>query len=464
MPTAGYGHAMTTSSTTDDPSPWRSRLKTRSTQMWERLDQRRRSLAWLIVAAWAVAAGTVAAMTVLAWLVLDTPQWQPPEQLTPRNLDAITTRAFAIVAGLGGVAFLVIAFRRQRATENADQREITRLFTERFTTASEQLGSEQAAVRLAGVHALAHLADDAPEDRDDLVQMVIDVLCAYSRMPYEPAPEPLPKRAGRTQREEHRKRDVEFAANREVRHTIIRVIGNHLREPTRWRGKDYDFTGVVFDGGDLRSAVFSGGQVNFFNAEFIGDHVDFLDVEFSGGRVNFHGAKFSSGEVDLFGARFSGGDVSFSDAEFTGGHVGFSAAEFTDGSVDFFDAHFVGAHVSFPNAEFAGGHVKFTGARFTDGEINFEGAEFTDGEVDFSGATFTGAQVDFTGARFAGGDVVFARDFPYGGGREASGTCPIGLLEAVGRGEPNTVALPDAWRSTGKPEVPGTPDDVTTPE
>lgn len=147
-------------------------------------------LFWLVLAAWTVAVGTIAAMTGLAWLVLDTPQWQPPEELTPKNLDAIATRAFAIVAGLGGVALLVISYRRQRTTEanaqlaeEAAEREVSKLFTDTFDSASDKLGSEHAAVRLAGVHALARLADEAPSDRDDLVQMVIDVLCAYIRMP-----------------------------------------------------------------------------------------------------------------------------------------------------------------------------------------------------------------------------------------------------------------------------------------
>ncbi|GAA3754656.1 hypothetical protein [Salinactinospora qingdaonensis] len=40
-------------------------------------------------------------MVVVAWLVLGTPERTPPEELTPKGLDAIATRAFAIVAGLG---------------------------------------------------------------------------------------------------------------------------------------------------------------------------------------------------------------------------------------------------------------------------------------------------------------------------------------------------------------------------
>ncbi|WP_369133608.1 hypothetical protein [Modestobacter sp. I12A-02662] len=49
---------------------------------------------------------------------------------------------------------------------------------QRFQDASAQLGSTRAAVRLAGVYALARLADDWEEQR----QVCIDVLCSYLRI------------------------------------------------------------------------------------------------------------------------------------------------------------------------------------------------------------------------------------------------------------------------------------------
>src|SRR5580658_9332253 len=65
----------------------------------------------------------------------------------------------------------------------AEQR--TRTLNERFATAAGQLGSDKPpAVRLAGVYAMAGLADDWEENR----QTCVDVLCAYLRMPYEPDP------------------------------------------------------------------------------------------------------------------------------------------------------------------------------------------------------------------------------------------------------------------------------------
>ena len=96
----------------------------------------------------------------------------------------------------------------------AEQR--TRTLNERFATAAEQLGSDKPAVRLAGVYAMAGLADDWEENR----QTCVDVLCAYLRMPYEPDPgqdAPEPQR-------------LAFQAVREVRHTVIRVITAHLKD------------------------------------------------------------------------------------------------------------------------------------------------------------------------------------------------------------------------------------------
>ncbi|GAB3480739.1 pentapeptide repeat-containing protein [Nocardiopsis coralliicola] len=378
-------------------------------------------LGWLIIGGWAVAIATVAGIVLAIWFVLGSPGVATVAQLSPRALDAMATRAFAIVAGLGGVALLVIAYRRQRALESegrraalALDRENTRLFTERFTTASEQLGSEHPAVRLAGVHALAHLADDAPSD--ELVQMVINVLCAYLRMPFTPAPDPLPEgsTAGE-QAAEYRERALRFGALREVRHTIIRAIGHRLREQTRWCGKDYDFTGVVFDGGDLHGAVFSGGLA------------DFSDARFAEGTAAFDGARFSGGTALFHGAQFDGGTTSFTGSEFSAGTVAFTGARFTSGLT------------SFDEAVFTGGSVLFTGAKFTGGEVSFRDSAFTGSSVSFTGALFSSGWVTFRQADISGGRLDFST---------TSGEAPDRLLEAMEQGWPGVVALPRRWQPT----------------
>ncbi len=185
---------------------------------------------------------------------------------------------------------------------------------------------------------MAGLADDWPENR----QTCIDVLCAYLRLPYEPAPgEEIPA-------PEH----LAFLASREVRHTVIRVIAAHLNDgaAVSWQGLSFDFNSVIFDGGDFRGAEFSGGLAVFDGAEFSGGTVRFNRAKFSGGEVFFGGAKFSGGTVLFRGARFSEGTVSFRDTELSGGTVDFSRAKFSGGTVDFSQAKFSGGTVDFNSA------------------------------------------------------------------------------------------------------------------
>ncbi|NYJ32366.1 pentapeptide repeat-containing protein [Nocardiopsis aegyptia] len=387
----------------------------------------------LIPMAWAVVISVVTALAAGAWWLMGAPTLVRPNQLTPGTLDAIATRSFAVVAGLGAAALLVISYRRQHATEAEGERENTKLFTERFTVATAQLGDAEPAIRLAGVHALANLADDAPEGKDELVQMVVDVLCAYLRMPYEPLPKPLPDDADPELAETRRKRELWFASLREVRHTVIRIIGNHLRTDTRWRGKDYDFTGVSFDGGELKGARFSGGRVSFEGAQFAGGQVSFEGASFSGGRVSFEGAQFTGGQVTFSDAEFCGGRVYFTSAEFGGGDVPFASARVTGGLLDFTDARFTDGQVYFIGTDFSGGRVDFDGTRFTGSEVYFVGAEFADNTVSFHST------------RFSGGNVTFA-DLA-SGMHDASGMCPEGLFEAVERGEPGVVELSPLWAS-----------------
>ncbi|MGW1608952.1 hypothetical protein ACWCQZ_06005 [Streptomyces sp. NPDC002285] len=91
--------------------------------------------------------------------------------------------------------------------------------------------------------------------------------------------------------------------DREVRHTIIRLIRDHLRlpylHPHSWQGLHLDFTAVTFDGGDFRGAEFSDGLVSFDDARFSDGTVTFDDAKFSGGTVSFRGAEFSGGRVDM---------------------------------------------------------------------------------------------------------------------------------------------------------------------
>lgn len=140
-------------------------------------------------------------------------------KLDAKTLFDLVKLSFGVVAGAGALVALVVAYRRQRVDEAGAHREATRLHTERFSQAVDKLGSDSPAVRLGGVHALAGLADDAPDD--SLRQTCIDVLCAYLQLPFTPDPGDDPAH----QEERHR-----YLAFRKVRHTILRIIGDHYRQ------------------------------------------------------------------------------------------------------------------------------------------------------------------------------------------------------------------------------------------
>jgi uncharacterized protein YjbI with pentapeptide repeats len=278
----------------------------------------------------------------------------------------------------------------------AEQR--ARTLNERFATAAGQLGNDKpAAVRLAGVYAMAGLADDWRENQQNQ-QTCIDVLCGFLRLLYDPNPskgtDPNAQSAD--------------LRSREVWHTVVRVIAAHLRAgaAVSWQGLDFDFTGVDFDGGDFRGAVFS-GEVSFRGAVFSSGTVDFSDAEFTGGTVDFSDAEFTGGTVDFTGAKFSGGTVSFNGVGFPSGEVHFDGAKFSAGTVDFNGARFVGGEVHFDGADFSGSTVTFDRAKFSGGTVDFNFAKFSGGTVNFTGALFTGGTVDFNLAKFSGGTVNF---------------------------------------------------------
>ncbi|MFJ8871291.1 pentapeptide repeat-containing protein [Streptomyces sp. NPDC102473] len=379
--------------------------------------------------------------------LLDFKEVDNTQKLDAKTLFDMVKLSFGVVAGAGALVALVVAYRRQRVDEAGAHREATRLHTERFSQAVDKLGSDSPAVRLGGVHALAGLADDAPDD--DLRQTCIDVLCAYLRLPFSPDPGNLPSLPDGTpppeeRRDAHQEKRNRYGALREVRHTILRLIGDHYRIPTgihrSWQGCNLDLTGVTIDGHmSFEGARFSGGTVRFGGAEFSGGIVRFDGAEFSGGIVSFGGAKFSGSNVSYVGVRFSGGTVRFGGAEFSGGSVSFDDAVFSGGDVRFSDAAFTGAIVSFGGAKFSGSNVSYFGAKFSGGNVSFSSGEFSRGLVSFSSAEFSHGVVSFSSAEFSGSTVRF---------NTSTGPVPTGLLEAVGTPAPAEILLRPDWLPT----------------
>ncbi|MER7875787.1 pentapeptide repeat-containing protein [Streptomyces solisilvae] len=410
----------------------------------ERRDLRLWPVGTVLALAFATAIAVAGAVFFVGWDLLGAQGLKSERRLTSQTLFDLVKLSFGAVAGAGALVALVVAYRRQRVDEDGVQRETTRLHTERFTTAVSQLGEKSAAVRLGGVHALTGLADDAPTRQ--LRQTCIDVLCAYLRLPYAAADD-LPQ-GDAAARHEH-------LALREVRHTVIRLIRDHLRlppeHPHSWQGHDLDFTGVTFDGGDFGGAVFSGGRVTFDGAQFSKGMVDFRLAQFSGGTVSFVGAVFSGCRVNFGGAKFTEGMVAFAAAVFSGGRVAFDAA-FSGGTVDFVFAEFSGGTVDFLFTEFSGSTVIFDHALFSDGEVSFDHGQFSGGMVSFDHAQFSGGGVDFRRAWFSGGTVSFDHAQFLGGTLDLShvdGVAPTGLIQSSDSPLPSGLSLPSAWYARG---------------
>jgi hypothetical protein len=224
------------------------------------------------------------------------------------QIELIKT-GLAVGAGTGGAVALVLAGRRQWSTEQSatDTRHdaTERRITELYTKAADQLGSEKAAVRLAGLYSLERLAQDTP----GLRQTIVSLLCAYLRMAAEDTTE----------------QEIE------VRRAAQRILARHLHPgedlehpvATFWPGMDLDLTGAVLHLFDLKGAWLNNGE--FGGADFVGR--TWFDGARFDGRAVFGGASFersaSFAEVRFHGmARFRGavfsGAADFTAAVFHG--------------------------------------------------------------------------------------------------------------------------------------------------
>ncbi|MEV0593148.1 pentapeptide repeat-containing protein [Nonomuraea cavernae] len=378
-------------------------------------------------------------------------------------LDAIRGRALAVGTGLAALVAVFYTARNADTARRTFQLGQRGHDTDRYGKAAEQLGHVQAPVRLAGLYALEQLAQNTPVLR----QTIVDVICAYLRMPYHEALSgdrytriraaqrtararvPVERPTGRDAREE-----------REVRLTAQRILADHLRyreppktrwgrtadpDPRFWPGIRLDLTGAVLCDANFVSCRIA--EAAFTGATFNGD-ARFGGVVFTGA-AHFDTASFTGdtefGEASFLGAaEFTSatfrGAARFGGAAFErGANFGFASFE---GQAGFSEVVF-GGHASFGIVNF-GGNARFTGAIFH-GNAGFAAATFTglSGFVEatfhqqamFKGATFTSA-TSFDRAMFEG-----PADFAYSHGAEH-----VRLHEATVARPADTHRWPPGWR------------------
>jgi hypothetical protein len=336
---------------------------------------------WMLAAAAAVAA---IAWGTTTWLLAEADHVGPATEQAKARIDAVRT-GFATAGGLGAAVGLLLAFRRQHHTEivaaGTDHDASEKRITELYVKAADQLGSDKAAVRLAGLYALERLAQGNPAHR----QTIVDVLCAYLRMPHTPpSDDARAPAAPDTTHANDSRRDTGTTApstptpdpreEREVRLTAQRLLTDHLTLPGDtttpttaaltpsvadpfWPGMRINLDGAYLETFDLRDGYLAGAT--FSQTTFDGDAL--FDGATFGGHALFDGATFGGGAV--FGGATFGSYASFGRAAFGGG-AWFGWATF-------------------------GGGASFFGAMF-DGDALFDGATFGGG-ASFDGATFRGA-------------------------------------------------------------------------
>ena len=308
---------------------------------------------------------------------------------------ARTALTMVTVIGLGGAALL--AYRRQRSTEDSQataskalevsaksqmtaalaqrtaagalvlsqeqfRHTAERALRERYTEAAELLGSPQFPMRMAGVYALAALADDWHRFGDDTERQVcIDLLCAYLRAD-------TAARYGAEDITDAEKR-AKWEEENAVRAAIIAAIrARRLRslpedDARSWRTCALDLTGAKlmradFSDADLRGADLVNADLSdaslfrtnlarlyLYDVKLVGailDAADLSKAHLSGADftdATIHESKFNHAyllEVKFLGAEIQ--DVSFVDtdlalADFTSAEIGtanFTRADLTE--------------------------------------------------------------------------------------------------------------------------------------
>jgi hypothetical protein len=278
------------------------------------------------------------------------------------RVETIRT-GLSVGAGAAAALALVLAVRRQWLAERTQQANEydagERRVTEMYVKAADQLGSDKAPVRLAGLYALERLAQDNPIQR----QIIVNVICAYLRMPYTLPPDPTPRLlgtrhygivSGRARRPDSARATVDPYEEMQVRLAAQDILINHLTLPADvsqpraarlvddpgkefWPNIRLDLAFATLIEFALRRARVA--SASFFRATFV-DDARFDRTTFTGdtffslatfngdakfdqaiftGYARFDGATFAG--VALFGGATFHGDANFSNVRAVGSPV-----------------------------------------------------------------------------------------------------------------------------------------------
>jgi hypothetical protein len=200
------------------------------------------------------------------------------------------------VCAAGALVFTARNFVLSRRTfELAEQGQVT----DRYTKATEQLGSDKIDVRIGGIYALERVAQDSPRDQQTVMEVLSAFIREHSRKQWPDDP-----REGRWTRP-----DVQAA---------LTVVGRRNVRRDIW---PIDLFAVHLIQTNLNGADLSGAYLSHANL----DHTGLRRANLSGVRLNK--ATIQGGH--LGGANLRGANLV--DATLTGGN--FTDADFTDATL-----------------------------------------------------------------------------------------------------------------------------------
>ena len=301
--------------------PW---LSTVLPQWGKKLSQKRKAAGrwckeWMgrlplfaAIAIWAVL-GIIAFLLAMWWLGR-VPFWQL--KLDPRkHAENIVKIALTLVGGVGAVAYLVIKYQERQQAGRAEKREKDRTVDTKVQDAINQLGSDKASTRIAGVYALTDIAD---RYKGGYRQRVVDILCGYLRSDRSSY---APDRSGQPVWDASGHLVKSVASDEAVESTILSVMRDRLRKERKdetgetivrqtvdddqlWCDCEFDLHGATFhEAVDLTDSTFEcvpcfrgtkfERNADFRGAHFAGD-ADFTRATFAGGAY-FRWATFAGG-------------------------------------------------------------------------------------------------------------------------------------------------------------------------
>lgn len=346
------------------------------------------------IAVWVILA--IGAFTTLGWLWGSGPysSWQrvftnwSGNELRGEPLELVKV-SLTTIGGIGAVGYLVIKYRERAAIERNE-------VDAKLLSAVQQLGSDSSQVRIAGVYALADVADTYGSPYH---QRVVDILCGYLRAErghWEPTEAADPQ----TIKTEADPNPRYVTTDGPVESTILGMLARHLRKARTDSDSRRQVKQEVADDQlwcdckiDLHGAHFSERvyldkiTCRWLDAHDVhfGDYLSMISSTFTES-VSFYGTTFS-GEVRFSCSRFQK-FANFNKATFKNYTI-FAGASF-EGDARFRDIRYEES-----------GHGYFSGARFNIGywhadppifSVSTPGksvAELPDGAgwADFSGET-----------------------------------------------------------------------------